>query len=226
MAGRTSRSRNERRTSERARHRRYSVFPFFVISNDISRVCWMSTVSFISSAIRSFGAFFLSDVCAPPLSRVYRTSSSQFRFSLPTSHVRYVRNLIVTNSCTNVNAGRDGFANCFTVSLALYAAAWLPTLDPFWSAVSLFPLSFPFPYASLTPVVLFLSFSLLFLSLVSTSPILSPHSSRPHVYVVTSRIAEIPHLFSFSGAVTAGSGGTGRIARTREKRKRKMSEGE
>lgn len=114
MAGRTSRSRNERRTSERARHRRYSVFPFFVISNDISRVCWMSTVSFISSAIRSFGAFFLSDVCAPPLSRVYRTSSSQFRFSLPTSHVRYVRNLIVTNSCTNVNAGRDGFANCFT----------------------------------------------------------------------------------------------------------------
>lgn len=150
MAGRTSRSRNERRTSERARHRRYSVFPFFVISNDISRVCWMSTVSFISSAIRSFGAFFLSDVCAPPLSRVYRTSSSQFRFSLPTSHVRYVRNLIVTNSCTNVNAGRDGFANCFTVSLALYAAARLPTptLDPFWPAVSLFPLSFPFPYAS------------------------------------------------------------------------------
>lgn len=147
MAGRTSRSRNERRTSERARHRRYSVFPFFVISNDISRVCWMSTVSFISSAIRSFGAFFLSDVCAPPLSRVYRTSSSQFRFSLPTSHVRYVRNLIVTNSCTNVNAGRDGFANCFTVSLALYAAAWLttPTLDPFWPAVS--PFSFVFPFS-------------------------------------------------------------------------------
>lgn len=225
MAGRTSRSRNERRTSERARHRRYSVFPFFVISNDISRVCWMSTVSFISSAIRSFGAFFLSDVCAPPLSRVYRTSSSQFRFSLPTSHVRYVRNLIVTNSCTNVNAGRDGFANCFTVSLALYAAAWLPTptLDPFWPAVSLCLSPF---LTHLTTVVLFLSFSLLFLSLVSTSPILSTHSSRPHVYVVTSRIAEIPHLFSFSGAATADSGGTGRIARTREKRKRKMSEGE
>lgn len=36
------------------------------------------------------------------------------------------------------------------------------------------------------------------------------------VYVATSRIAEIPHLFSFSGATVGSTGRAGRIARMKE----------
>lgn len=104
-------------------------------------------------------------------------------FSLFLFHVRYVRNLAVANSCTNVNAGWDGFTNCFSLPP--------PTANPFYSSF-LSSLSRTFSFLSL-----FLSLSLYFTS----------------VYVATSRIAEIPHLFSFSGAV---AGRAGRIARMRE----------
>lgn len=153
------------------------VFMLFVILDDISRVP-VNVIFFISFAIQRF-----FQASADPC--IFWILSSHFLFSISFIHVRYVRNLAVANSCTNVNAGRDGFTNCFSLLP--------PTVDPFY-------VSFFFSlFISLSHV------SIPFLSLVS-------------VYVVTSRIAEIPHLFSFSGAV---AGRAGRIARTRETTERK-----
>lgn len=83
----------------------------------------MSAVFFISFTVWSFGALF---------SRFSRTTVP-FLF-LPFSLIlfRYVRNLAVANSCTNVNAGRDGFTNCFSLPP--------PTANPFYSSF-LSPLS-------------------------------------------------------------------------------------
>lgn len=172
--------------TERAKHRPYSACIRALRYNRryLACVCPVYTVSFISSAIRhllraSASSVFFAYYPPSPIS----LSPSLF-------HARYVRNLAVANSCTNVNAGRDGFTNCFSLPP--------PTADPFYSAISPF---FLLPSFSS-------SRSVLLLSLAS-------------VYVAMSRIAEIPHLFSFSGAVV---GRAGRIARTRETAEGKNAE--
>lgn len=82
-------------------------------------------------------------------------------------HVCYVRNL-AENFSTNVNAGRDGFTNCFSLPP--------PTADPFYFAVlllpSLPPLSLSFSYLCPHPLFFVLS-------------VLSFSSSHLRVYVST-----------------------------------------
>lgn len=105
----------------------------------------MSAIFFISFTIWSSGALL-----ERPCSRVFHASPSFhlcffLSFSLFLFHVRYVRNLAVANSCTNVNAGQDGFTNCFSLPP--------PTANPFYAFFSLLFLvpsflSFSFSFSS------------------------------------------------------------------------------
>lgn len=203
--------------SEQARHWRYSVFPFFVISDDISRVCRMSAVSFISSAIRPFGASFrgrlaplLSDACVLLVFIAHHRRRSVSSHPPPCTLRPESCSYEFLHECKRRSRR---LCELLPQSLSLYAADT--------SVGSFLARRFPFSSPSLSFVslslALFLSFSLLFLSLPPPFFLLA---LLTHVYVTTSRIAEIPHLFSFSGTAAAvaavGSRGTGRITRTRE----------
>lgn len=87
--------------TERAKHRQYSacIRALRYIGRYLACACPMSAVSFISSTIRRL----LPAYARPRVSRV--PPSFHLSFSVSLIHIRYVRNLAVANSCTNVNAG-------------------------------------------------------------------------------------------------------------------------
>lgn len=98
-----------------AKHWRYNVYSRSSLYWTISRACLsrISAVFFISSTIWSFGASFQH-----LYSRIFHTPPSFhlsifLSFSLFLFHVRYVRNLVVANSCMNVNAGRGRLYELF-----------------------------------------------------------------------------------------------------------------
>lgn len=134
-----------RQKRKRAKHRQYSACTRrSSLHQMVSRVCTSDERRFLyiicNSAVPS-GVFLRVLAC---FSRTTTIPSCSFSVSL--IHVRYARNLAVANSCTNVNAGRDGFTNCFSLPP--------PTADPFYVS-SFFSL-----FLFLVPPLLPLSFAL------------------------------------------------------------------
>lgn len=173
--------------TERAKHRQYSacIRALRYIGRYLACACPMNAVSFISSTIRRLLRAYIHVLA---FFAHHRRPTSLCPSLL--SNVRYVRNLAVTNSRTNVNAGVGRLYELFQFT---------SNCGSFLRFLFFFSPSFSCPFLMFLP----LSLSL-FLPLVS-------------VYVATSRIAEIPHLFSFSGAVASRAE---RIARTLEKRRK------
>lgn len=133
-----------RQKRKRAKHRQYSAcIRRSSLHQTVSRVCTSDERRFlyiIYNSVVPSGVFLRVLACFS------RTTIPLLSLSLSLStvsliHVRYVRNLAVANSCTNVNAGRDGFTNCFSLPP--------PTADPFYVS-SFFSLSLFFSFLPLS----------------------------------------------------------------------------
>lgn len=130
--------------TERAKHRQYSacIRALRYIGRYLACACPMSAVSFISSTIRRL----LPAYARPRVSRV--PPSSHLSFSVSLIHIRYVRNLAVANSCTNVNAGSGRLYELFQFT-STNCGSFLRFLFFFSPPLFLMPLSRSFLFPSL-----------------------------------------------------------------------------